>query len=236
MAWGTDGGIQGWAADEQSGYKPPPGVGPHGHSTSDISTTVPTGSTGTPGSGTGGTVMIVYAGMIQLWYGAAANCPAGWAICDGTNGTPDMRGRVPVGLDSGQTEFDALGEAGGAKTHTLTEAEMPSHDHGASTQDADTSHEHSGSTDPGGTHVHAIVVDDNLGGNVALNSTAPTSNYAFQARVTQTGNPAGTADGSHSHGIPMSLQTHDHAVDADGGGGAHNNLQPYRTLHFIMKL
>jgi hypothetical protein len=38
-------------------------------------------------------------------------------------------GRVLVGLDSGQTEFDTLGETGGAKTHTLTIPEMPSHNH-----------------------------------------------------------------------------------------------------------
>lgn len=42
---------------------------------------------------------------------------------------PDFRGRMPVGRDSGQTEFDALNEAGGAKAHTLTIAEMPSHTH-----------------------------------------------------------------------------------------------------------
>lgn len=38
-------------------------------------------------------------------------------------------GRVMVGLDSGQTEFDTLGETGGAKTHTLTVDEMPAHTH-----------------------------------------------------------------------------------------------------------
>ena len=38
-------------------------------------------------------------------------------------------GRVLVGLDSGQTEFDTLGETGGAKTHTLTVDEMPAHTH-----------------------------------------------------------------------------------------------------------
>lgn len=42
---------------------------------------------------------------------------------------PDKRGRVSVGFDSTQTEFDTLGETGGAKTHTLTVAEMPSHQH-----------------------------------------------------------------------------------------------------------
>lgn len=38
-------------------------------------------------------------------------------------------GRVMVGVDAGQTEFDTLGETGGAKTHTLTTTEMPSHTH-----------------------------------------------------------------------------------------------------------
>jgi len=38
-------------------------------------------------------------------------------------------GRVMVGLDSGQTEFDTAEETGGAKTHTLTTSEIPSHTH-----------------------------------------------------------------------------------------------------------
>jgi hypothetical protein len=44
-------------------------------------------------------------------------------------------GRVLVGLDAGQTEFDTVNETGGAKTHTLTSDEMPSHTH---TQNAHT--------------------------------------------------------------------------------------------------
>ena len=39
------------------------------------------------------------------------------------------KGRVLVGVDTGQTEFDTLGETGGAKTHTLSINEMPSHNH-----------------------------------------------------------------------------------------------------------
>jgi hypothetical protein len=38
-------------------------------------------------------------------------------------------GRVPVGVDTYQTEFNAVEKAGGAKTHTLTREQLPSHSH-----------------------------------------------------------------------------------------------------------
>lgn len=38
-------------------------------------------------------------------------------------------GRVLVGQDSGDSDFDTLGETGGAKTVTLTEAQIPAHTH-----------------------------------------------------------------------------------------------------------
>jgi len=43
-------------------------------------------------------------------------------------------GRVLVGIDAGQTEFDTLGETGGANTHTLTVDEIPAHTHTAENQ------------------------------------------------------------------------------------------------------
>jgi len=93
-------------------------------------------------------------GSIVLY--GVATAPTGWILCDGsavsrsdqallfavigttygvgdgssTFNVPDLRGRVPVGRDSGQTEFDAMAETGGAKTHTLTTAELASHNHG----------------------------------------------------------------------------------------------------------
>ena len=42
---------------------------------------------------------------------------------------PDYRGRVPVGFSPGEAEFATLGQRGGAKRHTLTVGEIPSHDH-----------------------------------------------------------------------------------------------------------
>ena len=92
-------------------------------------------------------------GSISLFAGTTA--PTGWLICDGsavsrttyanlfsvigtTYGTgdgsttfniPNLKGKVPVGLDSGDTSFDTIGETGGEKTHTLTTNEMPTHAH-----------------------------------------------------------------------------------------------------------
>lgn len=52
-----------------------------------------------------------------------------WAICDGQNSTPDLKGRFIVGYDSGDVDYDALGDNGGEKTHTLGVDELPSHTH-----------------------------------------------------------------------------------------------------------
>lgn len=42
---------------------------------------------------------------------------------------PDLRGKFPVGLNAAESEWNVLGEVGGAKTVTLTEAQMPEHAH-----------------------------------------------------------------------------------------------------------
>lgn len=52
-------------------------------------------------------------GVIHSWVGSVANIPKGWLLCDGTNGTPDMRNRFIPG--SGDTYTP--GDAGGAVNH-----------------------------------------------------------------------------------------------------------------------
>lgn len=64
-------------------------------------------------------------GGIIIWSGASDAVPDGWAVCDGENGTPDLRGRFVLG----ESASYAHGATGGAATVALTTAQMPSHSH-----------------------------------------------------------------------------------------------------------
>ena len=79
-------------------------------------------------------------GVIAWWSGSEASIPSGWLLCNGLNGTPDLRNRFIVGAGS----HYAKGDTGGANTvtttgtvtiagHSLTAAEIPTHTHGSIT-------------------------------------------------------------------------------------------------------
>lgn len=76
---------------------------------------------------------LVPRGGIIMWSGSISNIPAGWALCDGTNGTPDLRDKFIVGAkqdDSGIAKTNITGsltQSGGSVT--LTEANLPAHTH-----------------------------------------------------------------------------------------------------------
>ena len=93
-------------------------------------------------------------------------------------------GKVMVGIDSGDTDFDTVEETGGAKTHTLTTAEIPAHNHSASAGGS--------GTDSGNSNYPN-------GGAALYDSTSFTWNNITVANT--------------------------------GGGGAHNNLQPYIVVY-----
>lgn len=73
---------------------------------------------------------IIPFGSIIMWAGLISEIPNGWVICDGQNGTPDLRSRFIIGTGKGNglTERE-LHDIGGAETHKLTIEEMPSHSH-----------------------------------------------------------------------------------------------------------
>ena len=79
---------------------------------------------------------VIPRGGIIMWSGTATEIPAGWALCDGGNGTPDLRGRFIVGASQGVGQYGSgadqaytTGNTGGESFHKLTADELPKHTH-----------------------------------------------------------------------------------------------------------
>jgi len=70
-------------------------------------------------------------GMILIWSGSIGSVPSGWALCNGANGTPDLRDRFVVAAGSTY----AVGQTGGS-----ADAIVVSHTHTATSTDAGHSH------------------------------------------------------------------------------------------------
>lgn len=71
-------------------------------------------------------------GTVQMFYGDPQSLDDGWFVCDGTNETPDLRGRIPVGVNDDANEgagVVALGDKIGNASHMLTgdQSAMPQH-------------------------------------------------------------------------------------------------------------
>ena len=68
-------------------------------------------------------------GGIIMWSGTVAAIPTGWALCDGTNGTPNLTGKFVVHADADSGGTYDVGDTGGADSVTLTTSQIPSHTH-----------------------------------------------------------------------------------------------------------
>jgi microcystin-dependent protein len=191
----------------------------------------------------GQTSLLVPPGSITAFAGSAS--PEGWLLCNGqsvdrqiyqnlfaiigttygagdgtsTFNVPNLRGRQIIGVDTAQSEFNVLGETGGEKTHTLTIDEMPSHSHNVN----DPGHNH-GVTDPG--HAHSYV---NNVGDQNVNTLTTQSTAADEVDYNQT-------TGSSTTGVTINTNTTGITLGSTGGGQAHNVLDPYLALHYIIKV
>lgn len=94
-------------------------------------------------------------GGIIMWSGLISNIPSNWALCDGTNGTPNLTDRFIMGAITDAT----INKTGGQNAVTLTVEQMPSHGH-------------SGSTASAGSHSHTIdIARSGENGASAISST-----------------------------------------------------------------
>ena len=122
-------------------------------------------------------------------------------------------GRVLVGQDPSQTEFDTAEETGGEKTHTITTSELPSHAHSVD-------HTHaSGTAASDGNHTHVLI----------RKTAAGTNTGVVRGGGTSSADGTTEAGGSHTHSV--SVPAYSGNSGSIGSGTAANNLQPYLVVY-----
>jgi hypothetical protein len=146
-------------------------------------------------------------GGIIMWSGAVTSIPSGWAICDGTNSTPDLRNRFIVGASSGTGDATYPGLSAGASGGSA-DAILVSHSHTATST--------STVTDPGHRH--------RTNGQTAQQGAAsPIGSGSIEN---------GPLTSSSTTGITVSTST---TISTEGSSATNANLPPYYALAFIMR-
>lgn len=168
-------------------------------------------------------------GSIMMYAGASA--PTGWLFCDGSSvlranypdlftaistafgsvdGThftlPDMRGKTAIGVGTGAgLTARSLADTGGEETHVLTTGELAAHNHTVNI------------TDPGHTHIERT-------------GTAGGTPIAIAAT---------TGDGTTNNDSYQTTKSNTTGITAasvnNGSGTAHNNMQPFVALNYMIK-
>lgn len=137
---------------------------------------------------------------------------------------PDLQGRIPVGKAASGT-FATLNNKGGAETHALDVTQIPSHNHIQNSHNhTQNSHNHSQNA-----HSHSLGAwlasfvnygqASAINGNATDYGSASTNNATATNQATTATNQATTATNQNT-----------------GSSTAHNNLQPYNTVNYIIKV
>jgi microcystin-dependent protein len=126
------------------------------------------------------------AGLISMWSGSIGSIPAGWYLCDGSNGTPNLADRFIIGAGSTY----AVNGTGGATSVTLITANMPAHTHTATVTDP--THAHSASVFVGGGGGATSAFGARDGGPVT-SSTATTNGASTGITVSNASAGSGTS-------------------------------------------
>lgn len=130
-------------------------------------------------------------------------------------------GRVPIGINTSDTNFNTVEKTGGSKTHTITASEMPSHSHSIPAL--------SGTAASAGSHSHRLK-RANAGQTDFSTLGEFTNRTSGKEPLQQAGNytwdvisPTTTSAGAHTHTVSTTAST----TGNKGSGTAMNILQPY---------
>lgn len=138
---------------------------------------------------------------------------------------PNFKGKVPVGKDTSQTEFDLLGESGGSKTSTAPHDHSVTHNHDAfNATSGGVSADHGHGFDLNIVHSDGTVVTGEIL-NVGIFYGTGRSRY-----VDGTG---GTSD--HTHTTTIDVPSNTVTSGGSSASASSGNLQPYITVNYIIK-
>ena len=186
-----------------------------------------------------GTILQIGSTEIDNWFnlnGAGMGEYSGWFLCDGRNGTPDMRGRFLVSRQFDNQDYKTLGSKGGESHVKLSINEMPSHTH--TTQP----HSHSINLNTGTSGAHTHTYKDiffsenpsnsndyvNVPNNIGTGTKNDRDNVGHQfSRTTY-------SDGAHYHNVQGQSSSSNVNIDANGGNLSHENRPPYYVVQYII--
>ena len=163
-------------------------------------------------------------GGIIMWNGSIAEAEAlsNWAICDGQNGTPDLRDKFVLGVgSSANASTAAKGEAGGSNTIQLSIDQMPSHNHNIT----DNGHSHGNGTLAAATQsitgdvrrisegfrsqgtCSGVFTKENDGNNniTGSSSTSPVAGFSMDATHTHTFSASGNTGDQGGEARPRNI-------------------------------
>lgn len=141
-----------------------------------------------------------------MWSGLIAAIPANWALCNGTNGTPNLTNRFIIGAsedNAGVANTNITGA--GTQTGGSKDAVVVEHTHAI--------------TDPG--HVHVLT------GKVLPNPYVYSTQFVSQSNSSATSIITNPSTNSATTGI---------TINSQGSSGTNANLPPYYALAYIMRI